>query len=80
MGKTTLARILSKCLNCLSAKTPVTIPCDTCNSCVEIKAGRHLDFLEIDAASKTGVDDMKKSFRDGSIQAFNWKIQDIPYR
>ena len=59
VGKTTLARILSKCLNCLSAKTPVTIPCDTCNSCVEIKAGRHLDFLEIDAASKTGVDDMR---------------------
>ena len=59
VGKTTLARILSKCLNCLSAKTPVTVPCDTCNSCVEIKAGRHLDFLEIDAASKTGVDDMR---------------------
>ena len=59
VGKTTLARILSKCLNCLSAKNPVTVPCDTCNSCVEIKTGRHLDFLEIDAASKTGVDDMR---------------------
>ena len=59
VGKTTLARILSKCLNCLSAKNPVTVPCDTCNSCVEIKAGRHLDFLEIDAASRTGVDDMR---------------------
>ena len=49
VGKTTLARILSKRLNCLSAKNPVTVPCDTCNSCVEITAGRHLDFLEIDA-------------------------------
>lgn len=59
VGKTTLARILSKCLNCLSESGPVASPCNNCNSCNEIKDGRHLDFLEIDAASKTGVDDMR---------------------
>ncbi|MDA7828228.1 DNA polymerase III subunit gamma/tau [Gammaproteobacteria bacterium] len=60
VGKTTLARILSKCLNCLSSDKPVIKPCDSCTVCDEIKTGRHLDFLEIDAASKTGVDDMRE--------------------
>ena len=60
VGKTTIARILAKCLNCQSADGPVTNPCDECSACEEIKAGRHLDFLEIDAASRTGVDDMRE--------------------
>jgi DNA polymerase-3 subunit gamma/tau len=60
VGKTTIARILAKCLNCQSADGPVTNPCDKCSACEEIKAGRHLEFLEIDAASRTGVDDMRE--------------------
>ena len=60
VGKTTIARILAKCLNCQSEENPVTIPCDKCNVCEEIKVGRHLEFLEIDAASRTGVDDMRE--------------------
>ena len=60
VGKTTIARILAKCLNCQSAGCPVTIPCDKCSACEEIKVGRHLEFLEIDAASRTGVDDMRE--------------------
>jgi DNA polymerase-3 subunit gamma/tau len=60
VGKTTIARILAKCLNCQSADGPVTNPCDECSACEEIKAGRHLEFLEIDAASRTGVDDMRE--------------------
>jgi DNA polymerase-3 subunit gamma/tau len=60
VGKTTIARILAKCLNCQSAGCPVTSPCDKCSACEEIKAGRHLEFLEIDAASRTGVDDMRE--------------------
>ena len=59
VGKTTLARILAKCLNCQSKEKPTSTPCDNCVNCEEIRIGRHLDFLEIDAASKTGVDDMR---------------------
>jgi len=59
VGKTTLARILAKCLNCQSQETPTSTPCDNCSNCEEIRIGRHLDFLEVDAASKTGVDDMR---------------------
>jgi DNA polymerase-3 subunit gamma/tau len=59
VGKTTLARILAKCLNCLSVESPTSKPCDNCTNCNEIKLGRNLDFLEIDAASKTGIDDMR---------------------
>jgi len=60
VGKTTIARILAKCLNCQSEENPVTTPCDKCTACEEIKVGRHLEFLEIDAASRTGVDDMRE--------------------
>ena len=60
VGKTTIARILAKCLNCSSKDTPVENPCDQCSACEEIKSGRHLEFLEIDAASRTGVDDMRE--------------------
>ena len=58
VGKTTIARILSKCLNCEVGVS--SIPCGTCVSCVEIAAGRFIDLIEIDAASRTGVDDMRE--------------------
>jgi DNA polymerase-3 subunit gamma/tau len=56
-GKTTVARILAKCLNC--AEGPTETPCDKCPSCKEITSGASLDVLEIDAASNTGVDDIR---------------------
>ena len=56
-GKTTTARILAKCLNCKEGPTP--IPCNNCDSCKEITSGSSLDVLEIDAASNTGVDDIR---------------------
>jgi DNA polymerase-3 subunit gamma/tau len=59
VGKTTLGRILAKCLNCLSSDSPISTPCNTCANCEEIKLGRSLDFYEQDAASQRGIDAMK---------------------
>ena len=56
-GKTTTARILAKAMNCVEGPTPT--PCDKCPSCTEIVSGSSLDVLEIDAASNTGVDDIR---------------------
>lgn len=57
VGKTTIGRILSKCLNC--EKGVSSVPCGECSSCTEIDAGRFIDLIEVDAASRTGVDDMR---------------------
>jgi DNA polymerase-3 subunit gamma/tau len=57
-GKTTLARILACCLNC--EKGPTDEPCGTCPACSEIAAGTSTDVQEIDAASRTGVDDVRE--------------------
>jgi DNA polymerase-3 subunit gamma/tau len=57
-GKTTTARILSRALNC--AKGPTAEPCGECESCVEIAQGRDIDVLEIDAASHTGIDNIRE--------------------
>jgi len=51
VGKTTIARILAKCLNCEAGVS--SVPCGTCSSCMEIAEGRSVDLLEIDAASRT---------------------------
>ena len=56
-GKTTLARILAKALNCETGITAT--PCGTCNACLEIDRGRFVDLLEVDAASNTQVDAMR---------------------
>src|SRR3984957_1362355 len=58
VGKTTSARILAKALNCVHG--PTSTPCQVCPQCVEITAGRDLDVQEIDAASYTGVDDVRR--------------------
>ena len=58
VGKTTLARILAKCLNCETGITPQ--PCNSCSACVEIDAGRFVDLLEVDAATNTKVDEMRQ--------------------
>jgi len=57
VGKTTIARILAKCLNCERGIS--SEPCGTCGSCMEITEGRFVDLIEIDAASHTGVDDVR---------------------
>jgi DNA polymerase-3 subunit gamma/tau len=58
VGKTTIARILAKCLNCERGVTPE--PCGECASCREIDAGRFIDLIEVDAASRTKVDDTRE--------------------
>ena len=58
-GKTSTARILAKALNCLSSDGPTATPCDVCENCRAIAAGQHIDVMEIDAASHTGVDNMR---------------------
>lgn len=59
-GKTSTARILAKALNCLSSDGPTATPCGKCDNCRAIAAGQHIDVLEIDAASHTGVDNMRE--------------------
>jgi DNA polymerase-3 subunit gamma/tau len=62
-GKTTTARIIAKGLNCIGADGqggPTTEPCGACEHCRAITDGRHVDVLEMDAASRTGVDDIRE--------------------
>ncbi|HEY7387829.1 MAG TPA: DNA polymerase III subunit gamma/tau [Bryobacteraceae bacterium] len=57
-GKTTVARILARCLNCVQGPTPT--PCGDCPSCREISAGGTVDVIEIDAASNRGINEMRE--------------------
>ena len=59
VGKTTMARILAKALNCLSAEAPTATPCGKCDACQAIARGEDMDVLEIDGASNRGIDDIR---------------------
>ena len=61
VGKTTLARIVAKATNCRNKKEGEFEPCGKCESCVAITEGRNLDVVEIDAASNTGVDNVREN-------------------
>ncbi len=63
VGKTTTARILARALNCI--KGPTADPCGVCESCVEIAEGRDMDVLEIDAATHTGIDNVREVIISG---------------
>ncbi len=60
VGKTSMARILAKALNCLSFDRPTPTPCGKCDSCLAIARGDDIDVIEIDAASNTGVDNVRE--------------------
>ena len=62
-GKTTTARILARALNCAQGPTPT--PCGECEACIEIAEGRDIDVLEIDAATHTGVDNVREVIIEG---------------
>ena len=63
-GKTTLARLLAKAVNCQNRKENDFEPCNKCSSCTEINQGRAIDLIEIDAASNRGIDEVRE-LRDG---------------
>ena len=75
-GKTSSARILARSLNCIGADGPTPEPCGTCELCRSIAAGNALDVIEIDAASNTGVDNIRELIersRFAPVQA-RWKV------
>ncbi|MEK7483484.1 MAG: DNA polymerase III subunit gamma/tau, partial [Planctomycetota bacterium] len=59
VGKTSMARILAKSLNCLSNREPTITPCQTCDACVSISQGEDIDVIEIDGASNRGIDEIR---------------------
>ncbi|MFH1233197.1 MAG: DNA polymerase III subunit gamma/tau [Patescibacteria group bacterium] len=61
VGKTTMARVFAKAINCDKKKSDTADPCNKCSSCEEITFGRALDVMEIDAASHTGVDNVREN-------------------
>ena len=65
-GKTTVARLLAKSLNCHKRKDKEFEPCNSCLSCEEIVQGKSLDLIEIDAASHTGVDNVRENIIDNA--------------
>ncbi len=66
VGKTTMARILAKSLNCLVADKPTVEPCCKCDSCVAVNLGDDIDVIEIDGASNRGIDNIRE-LRDNSV-------------
>jgi len=60
VGKTTMARILAKALNCLKADAPTPEPCNTCDACLAIARGDDIDVVEIDGASNRGIDEIRE--------------------
>lgn len=73
VGKTSTARLLAKALNCIGPdgqSGPTIAPCGVCEPCVGIAEGRHIDVIEMDAASHTGVDDMRAVIHASRMTAF----------
>jgi len=72
IGKTTIARVLAKALNCRTEigteARPTPEPCDTCDSCIEIRQGNAVDVIEIDAATNRGIDEIRE-LRDAARYA-----------
>jgi DNA polymerase-3 subunit gamma/tau len=73
VGKTTIARIFAKSLNC--EKGTSADPCGQCAACLDIDAGRYIDLLEIDAASNTGVDDVREVIENAQYMPSRGKFK-----
>src|SRR6056300_1657646 len=77
-GKTTTARIIAKGMNCIGPDgtgTPTTDPCGQCEHCTSIAEGRHVDVMEMDAASRTGVNDIREI-----IESVNYRSASARYK
>ncbi len=74
-GKTSTARILAKALNCLSGDGATANPCGVCENCRAIAAGQHIDVMEIDAASHTGVDNMRDIMETAQYRPTNGRYK-----
>jgi DNA polymerase-3 subunit gamma/tau len=61
IGKTTISRLFAKAINCTNKKPESAEPCNTCSECIAITSGRSIDVIEIDAASNTGVDNVREN-------------------
>jgi DNA polymerase III subunit gamma/tau len=75
VGKTTTARIIAKGLNCTAHDKPTTDPCGVCDSCVKITDSTHVDVYEMDAASRTGVNDVREI-----IEAVRYRAASARYK
>ncbi|RZZ85752.1 DNA polymerase III subunit gamma/tau [Pseudoxanthomonas winnipegensis] len=73
VGKTTIARIFAKSLNCETGTS--ADPCGQCAACLDIDAGRYIDLLEIDAASNTGVDDVREVIENAQYMPSRGKFK-----
>ena len=60
VGKTSTARVIAKALNCINKRDGDVEPCSTCENCISIQTGRNVDVIEMDGASKTGVNDIRE--------------------
>ncbi|MEK7139330.1 MAG: AAA family ATPase, partial [Patescibacteria group bacterium] len=76
IGKTTSARLVAKAVNCTNRQPTSAEPCNTCDACLEIIGGKSLDVIEIDAASHTGVDNVRENIIENSRFAPNkWRYK-----
>ncbi len=76
IGKTTTARLLARSINCLNRKSNQSEPCGQCQACQEILSGKSLDLIEIDAASHTGVDNVRDNIIENTrFTPTRWKYK-----
>ena len=75
VGKTTTARLIAMSLNCLNNKENNCEPCGNCDSCISIRSDHNLDVIEMDAASKTGVDDIREIIDNVKYKPVNCKYK-----
>ncbi len=75
VGKTTTARLIAMSLNCENKKENTCEPCGTCDSCKSIRSDHNLDVIEMDAASKTGVDDVREIIDNVKYRPVNCKFK-----